>query len=417
MTAPSAPSTPSARTLNRLGSALIQQLRDLDALRTTEVEQAFRAVPRHLFIPEASAEQAYEAERVEVTVRDPEGRALSSVSAARIQAFMLEQARIRPGMRVLEIGSGGCNAALVAELVGEDGQVVTVDIDPAVVDRARRLLDLAGYGRVETQAVDGDAGVPQLAPFDRILVTVEAAELAPAWIDQLAPDGRLVVPLRFRGLTRSIAFHHDGGRMASRDHEVCGFVPMRGAGAVGQQLIALRDSQEAALRIGLRIEDGVPADEAGLRAAFASPPQEAWSGLVLRPRESYGDLELWLATVLPDFALLAATREARDKGLVAASSATGSATLIDGDSFAYLTFRPTTPKRTAFEFGAIGHGPHARSTAERLAQAIGDWGDHRGDHAEFSAQPPNAPAPAGPHVRVLGRPRSRLVLAWPSTAG
>ncbi len=95
----------------QLRDGLINQLRDLGAVRTETVATAVRTVPRHLFVPEATLEQAYQAERAEVTKRDGYGVALSAISAARIQAFMLEQADIRPGMRVLEIGSGGYNAA------------------------------------------------------------------------------------------------------------------------------------------------------------------------------------------------------------------------------------------------------------------------------------------------------------------
>ncbi|HET9896690.1 MAG TPA: hypothetical protein VFQ44_17305 [Streptosporangiaceae bacterium] len=117
---------------------------------------------------------------------------------------MLEQAAIEPGMRVLEIGSGGYNAALIAELVGPSGAVTTVDIDPDVTGRATELLAAAGYGQVRVVLADGTGGEPAGAPYDRIMVTVEAADIAPAWVTQLVPQGRLVVPLRVCSLTRSV---------------------------------------------------------------------------------------------------------------------------------------------------------------------------------------------------------------------
>jgi protein-L-isoaspartate(D-aspartate) O-methyltransferase len=110
---------------------------------------------------------------------------------------MLEQADLHPGMRVLEIGSGGYNAALIAELVGTEGAVTTVDIDPDVVDRARRYLEAAGYSQVTVVLADTANGVPERAPFDRIIVTAGVWDLPSAWADQLAVGGRLVVPLRF----------------------------------------------------------------------------------------------------------------------------------------------------------------------------------------------------------------------------
>ena len=105
---------------------------------------------------------------------------ISSVSAAYIQARMLEQAESQPGMTVLEVGSGGLNAAYIAEIVGEKGHVVSVDIDPEVTDRAARLLDDTGYtGRVAVTAVDAAHGVPD-GPFDAIIVTVGAWDIAPS---------------------------------------------------------------------------------------------------------------------------------------------------------------------------------------------------------------------------------------------
>jgi protein-L-isoaspartate(D-aspartate) O-methyltransferase len=77
-------------------------------------------------------------------------------------------------MRVLEIGSGGCNAALLAELVGPAGQVTTADIDPEVTGRARAFLAEAGYRQVNIVLADGEAGVAAFAPYDRIIVTAGA---------------------------------------------------------------------------------------------------------------------------------------------------------------------------------------------------------------------------------------------------
>jgi protein-L-isoaspartate(D-aspartate) O-methyltransferase len=79
------------------------------------------------------------------TKKDRNGVTISSVSAPWRQAMTLEQAGLRPGMRCLEIGSGGYNAALMAEIAGPDGEVATVDIDSDVTSRARRFLDAAGY--------------------------------------------------------------------------------------------------------------------------------------------------------------------------------------------------------------------------------------------------------------------------------
>lgn len=105
------------------------------------VEQALRAVPRHQFIPEATAEHAYAAHTAFVTKRSPDGESLSSASAPTVVALMLDQLDVHPGQRVLEIGSGtGYNAALLAELTGPTGEVATLDIDPDIVARAQTAL-------------------------------------------------------------------------------------------------------------------------------------------------------------------------------------------------------------------------------------------------------------------------------------
>jgi len=406
--------TPEPGRIDSLREELIAELRELKALRTEPVERAVRAVPRHLFVPEETIEQAYEAQRAPVIKKDEHGVTLSSVSAVRIQAFMLEQADIRRGMRVLEIGSGGYNAALIAELVGEAGEVTTIDIDPDVIDRARSLLSAAGYRHVHVIVADGEKGEPSRAPYDRIVVTVEAADLAPAWVDQLTEQGRIVMPLRMRGLTRSVAFQRDSGHLVARDYEVCGFVPMRGAGACGQQLIVLNHGDGE--QVGLRL-DGVQADPGKLADALRQPRTEAWSGVTMGGGLPYDDLDLWLATALPGYALLAATRQARDLGLVASWSPMGVSALIDtsGSSFAYLTMRPASSEREVFEFGAAAHGPDAAKAAGRLIAEIRTWDrDHRGERAELRAYPAGTPDEGLPQGRVLDRTAFRFTISWPA---
>lgn len=141
-----------------LVNKLIAQRAELNAVLSSEVEAAFRTVPRHLFVPGVPVQTAYANDTV-VTKRDERGIALNSMSAPWLQAMMLEQAQLAPGMRVLEIGSGGYNAALITELVGEEGEITTVDIDPDVVERARHCLAAAGYRRVNVVLADAEGGV------------------------------------------------------------------------------------------------------------------------------------------------------------------------------------------------------------------------------------------------------------------
>ncbi|MEU3185146.1 hypothetical protein ABZ707_13230 [Streptomyces sp. NPDC006923] len=189
----------------QLRDEMVGSLVKLGAVRSERVEAAFRTVPRHLATPDVDVAKTYRVEDAVITKTDADGVQLSSVSAPRIQAMQIEQAGIGPGMRVLEIGSGGVNAAYLAEIVGEDGLVVTADIDHEVTERAERFLASTGYGsRTHVVTGDGELGVPEHAPYDRILVTVQAADIPPAWTEQLVDGGRLVVPLRMRGTSAGL---------------------------------------------------------------------------------------------------------------------------------------------------------------------------------------------------------------------
>lgn len=256
---------------------LVDKLLDSGMITTLAVEAAFRAVPRQAFVPSGTPlQEVYAVDRRVITKRDEHGAPLSSVSANYIQARMIEQADIRRGMRVLEIGSGGYNAALLAEVVGEEGRVVSIDIDPDITDRTRALLQETGYGdRVEVLQVDAEHGVPGEEMFDRILVTVGAWDIPPAWLEQLAADGVIVVPLRMNGVTRTIAFRRDVDYLLSSSSEVAGFVPMQGDGARPERILRLPDGQGR--HVSLRFDDGAPADPGPLDGVLATDRTEVWS--------------------------------------------------------------------------------------------------------------------------------------------
>ena len=193
------------------------------------VEAALRTVPRHLFTPGVPLATAYENTPVVIKTNE-RSASLSPVSAPGAIALMLTQLDVRPCESVLEIGSGGYQAALLRELVGPHGLVTTLDIDPDVTGRARACLDRAGYGDVRTVCGDGEDGAPGYGPFDKIIVAVQAWDIPPAWTAQLAPHGRLVLPLLTRWLTRSWALDRQDGHLVSRSRYPCAFVPMQGAG-------------------------------------------------------------------------------------------------------------------------------------------------------------------------------------------
>jgi protein-L-isoaspartate(D-aspartate) O-methyltransferase len=163
-----------------LHQALVDGLVSGRSITSPRLEAAFRAVPRHLFLPGIPLEEVYRDQFI-VTKR-LDGEPVSSSSQPQIMATMLEQLALEPGQRVLEIGAGtGYNAALLAHLVGDAGQVVTVDIDEDLVERAQAHLATAGCLRVRAVSGDGGLGYAADAPYDRIILTVGAWDVTPAW--------------------------------------------------------------------------------------------------------------------------------------------------------------------------------------------------------------------------------------------
>ena len=143
--------------VSALHQALVDHLISGGCIRRPQIEAASRAVPRHQFHPEVALEQVYHDEAV--PTKRLGDQMVSSSSQPAVMAVMLEQLQLKPGHRVLEIGAGtGYNAALLAHLVGETGQVVSVDIDEDIAAKARAHLAAAGSERVLVVCGDGCAG-------------------------------------------------------------------------------------------------------------------------------------------------------------------------------------------------------------------------------------------------------------------
>jgi protein-L-isoaspartate(D-aspartate) O-methyltransferase len=223
--------TPSESRPAALHHALVDQLVQRGVINEPAVEAAFRAVPRHLFLPGVPLDQVYQDQPI--PTKYAHGLSISSSSQPGMMAIMLEQLALAPGHRVLEIGAGtGYNAALIAHLVGPTGLVVTLDVDADLAANAVAHLATAGVGNVRVVHRDGAFGFPPLAPYDRILATVGTWDIVPAWQAQLAPRGRLVAPLAlFPGLMLSVALEPVQNRLQSVSAVPCGFMPLRGAAA------------------------------------------------------------------------------------------------------------------------------------------------------------------------------------------
>ncbi len=150
------------------------------------VRRALLRVPRHRFVPEHLQHLAYANRALPLACGQ-------TVSQPYIVALMTELARVGPGSRVLEIGTGsGYQAAVLTEICGS---LRSMERLPELAEAARRRLRELGYRDVEIRVGDGHHGWPEAAPFDAIVVTAAAARIPPALEAQLAPGGRLVLPV------------------------------------------------------------------------------------------------------------------------------------------------------------------------------------------------------------------------------
>jgi protein-L-isoaspartate(D-aspartate) O-methyltransferase len=226
----------------------VDQLKAAGAIGSAAVERAFRAVERHRLLETFYQRDADGWKTLEhdpghprrdhlaliyadtaLATRRIDGLPASSTSQASLVARMLELLDLSQGMKILEVGAGtGYNAALLAEIVGGQRLVVTVDVLEDVVDQTRRLLAAAGYPQIQVLLRDGFEGVPEEAPFDRIVATVGCSDLSPHWAEQLADDGAMLVPLQDASGHPLALLRMDGGVLHGRLVERTGFIPVRG---------------------------------------------------------------------------------------------------------------------------------------------------------------------------------------------
>ncbi|MDA8083270.1 MAG: protein-L-isoaspartate(D-aspartate) O-methyltransferase [Nitrospiraceae bacterium] len=184
------------------------------------VLKAMRDVPRHLFIEESLRETAY----YDMALPTADGQ---TISQPYMVAVMTELLELRGAEKVLEIGTGsGYQAAILAEL---SGQVFTMERLGTLAEKAAARLRSLGYERISVTTGDGTLGLPEEAPFDRIIVTAGTPEVPEPLIGQLAPDGILVAPVGERFSQILVKLIRTPQGLRSTYHTPCVFVPLVGA--------------------------------------------------------------------------------------------------------------------------------------------------------------------------------------------
>ena len=195
---------------------------DLDVLH------AMRTVPRHHFVPDDYQERAYADRPLPIGYGQ-------TISQPYVVAWMTELLELEPGDRVLEIGTGsGYQAAVLAEL--PEVEIYTIEIVPELAEQAQQRLERLGYTEIHAKQGDGYYGWPEHAPFDAIVVTAAPDHLPQPLVEQLAKNGRLVIPIGPRGSYQSLwQFVQTPGGLEARNLGGVSFVPFTGPGIEGAQ--------------------------------------------------------------------------------------------------------------------------------------------------------------------------------------
>jgi protein-L-isoaspartate(D-aspartate) O-methyltransferase len=189
-------------------------------IRDERVLAAMAKVPREKFIAPEFAREAYADAPIPIG-------AGQTVSQPYMVAAMVEALELQPSDRVLEVGTGtGYEAAVLGELAAE---VWTIERHVELADNARQILSELGYSNVRVVHGDGSLGLPEHAPFDKIVVAAGAPQAPPSLVEQLTEGGILAVPVGDRGQQQLQVARKIGNKIAIFRHVVCCFVPLIGA--------------------------------------------------------------------------------------------------------------------------------------------------------------------------------------------
>jgi protein-L-isoaspartate(D-aspartate) O-methyltransferase len=200
-----------------LRNKLVKKLR-LKGITNEAVLTAIGKVPRHAFFDNALLDHAYEDKAFPIG----EGQTISQPYTV---AFQTEKLEVKPGDKVLEVGTGsGYQAAILLEL---GAKIYTIEFNRKLFDAAKSFLPTLGYKPFFFYG-DGSKGIPAKAPFDKIIVTAGAPIVPQALLDQLAENGIMIIPIGNRETQKMVKLTKQGGKLLKEEFSNFSFVPLLG---------------------------------------------------------------------------------------------------------------------------------------------------------------------------------------------
>jgi len=201
---------------------LVDKLIKRGYIKSDLAEKAMRNVPRHLFVPEDMIEMAY------VDSPQPIGQG-QTISAPHMVSIMIEALEVKPGQKILEIGGGmGYHAAVLGEMVGDEGEVYSVEYLKSLAKSGRKKLRKAGIDNVHIMIGDGSSGYKDKAPYDRISVACGAPSIPEPMINQLKENGKILIPVGGRMYQNLIKGTKKGTSLEKENLGGVLFVPLKG---------------------------------------------------------------------------------------------------------------------------------------------------------------------------------------------